>query len=561
MYLNFFGFHKKPFSLTPDPEFFFPSKSHRQGIAHLRYGIKERMGFVALTGEVGTGKTHLLRMLLQELGDDIKRALILNPVLNPDDLLVAILQDLEIPFDPSMGLRERLEVFVDYLLKEHSQGNRVLIIVDESHNLSIQSLERLRLLSNLETAGEKLVQVILVGQPELELLLKLPPLRSLNQRINVRHHLDPLNTPETELFIRHRLVVAGGQGVEAEFTRGACRMIHKASRGIPRLISTLCDYCLVIAFTEESHSITGKMAREAIRLYKSKEVVSTPKRMESRYKKRALIPAFAGGLALLVGLGLTCWNLYGPATRQMSKTDIQSRTVSTSFLNPTVPSVTVDTPDPIVGQVVAEPSPAPTIQVAEKPPAPQPTSTSQTSSMTSSFLMVEEAQPAVAKTESPQTKVKEEARIPVASNEPSRITGGVLTALPPTPPEEPPAPLSAEPEKRKEVKKSSVDRKVFSVQVASVKGKEKAEQATRQFEPLGEVYIVPTTSGKATGWYKILVGNFSSYQEALVVARQMNHVGMTRDALAVENHSPDAASNHLANDVNLVDAGAEITTF
>lgn len=561
MYLNFFGFHKKPFSLTPDPEFFFPSKSHRQGIAHLRYGIKERMGFVALSGEVGTGKTHLLRMLLQELGDDIKRALILNPVLNPDDLLVAILQDLEIPFDPSMGLRERLEVFVDYLLKEHSKGHRVLIIVDESHNLSIQSLERLRLLSNLETAGEKLVQVILVGQPELDLILKLPPLRSLNQRINVRHHLEPLNAAETELFIRHRLVVAGGQGVEAEFTRSASRLIYKASKGTPRVISTLCDYCLVIAFTEESHAITRKVAREAIRLHRSKEVVSAPRRMESRYKKRALIPALAGALALLVGLGLTGWNLYGSSGATSGKPSGKGGIVSASFLANPAPSVVVDSPDPIIEEAITEPAAAavPTAQVAVAAPSPQPTAAGQSSAITSSFLMIEEDQPAAAIPAPPQPKIQE--TIPVPSVMPAQITGAALAALPAAPPEEPPAPLPSAPVKKAPEKKAAATGKVFSVQVASVKSKEKAESAARQFEPLGEVYIIPTTSGKTKGWYKILVGTFSSYQEALAVARQMNHVGMTKDALAVENHTPEAAADHPGADVNLVDAGSGLKTF
>ncbi|MBE7490099.1 SPOR domain-containing protein [bacterium] len=399
-----------------------------------------------------------------------------------------------------------------------------------------------------------------MGQPELDLILKLPPLRSLNQRINVRHHLEPLNAAETELFIRHRLVVAGGQGVEAEFTRSASRLIYKASKGTPRVISTLCDYCLVIAFTEESHAITRKVAREAIRLHRSKEVVSAPRRMESRYKKRALIPALAGALALLVGLGLTGWNLYGSSGATSGKPSGKGGIVSASFLANPAPSVVVDSPDPIIGEAITEPAAAaaPTAQVAVAAPSPQPTAAGQSSAITSSFLMIEEDQPAAAIPAPPQPKSRKLFRFHQSCPPKSPARHWQHFQQPRR--KNPRLPSQCSGKKAPE-KKAAATGKVFSVQVASVKSKEKAESAARQFEPLGEVYIIPTTSGKTKGWYKILVGTFSSYQEALAVARQMNHVGMTKDALAVENHTPEAAADHPGADVNLVDAGSGLKTF
>jgi len=307
MYERFFGFSRKPFSVTPDPAFFYASESHRQGLAHLRFAVRERLGFVTLTGEVGTGKTHLVRTLLAELGDDIKSALILNPIADPEDLFDAILRDLGVVYKGGAPFREKLESLIAFLLEEHQSGRQVIIIVDESQNLSIKALERLRLLSNLETAKTKLLQIILVGQPELNLLLALPPLRQLNQRINVRHTVEPFSRKETVGYLNHRLRIAGGPNVEVEFTPSAQRAIYKSCKGIPRLASILADYCLVIAFTDESMRVTGRMAREAIRLHKSRQEPSKPKQMAQNYRRRVLIPATAGGVSFVLALVLFGW--------------------------------------------------------------------------------------------------------------------------------------------------------------------------------------------------------------------------------------------------------------
>ncbi len=544
MYLNFFGFHKKPFSLTPDPSFFFPSESHRQGFAHLRYGIRERVGFIALTGEVGTGKTHLVRLLLQELGPEVKRALILNPVLNPDDLLTAIMQDLEITFEPTMGLREKLEAFVEYLIKEHQQGHRVLVIIDESHNLSIQALERLRLLSNLETAGTKLVQILLVGQPELNLLLKLPPLRSLNQRISVRHHLECLTAKDTEEYIQHRLVVAGGQGVEVVFTKGAARLIHRASRGVPRVVSTLCDFCLVISFTAESSRITPKIAREAIRLFLSKAIPSEPKRMERTYRRRALIPALAGGLALIAGLGLTGWNLMKAGHQTHKETPIIKS--SPSFLSTVVEEP--GSPLQLAQEIVETPtSPLAESLGKEEPPASPVIPSMQEQAMAppphavSSFLaeVPSSSAPASSPLSSPSTLSAD------IAGEPIIPVDSIKNTQADTPRESPlladkPDPWNSLPASSrapsKPLEPAVSEGKRYGVQIASTKSLDKARNAARQVSTFGPVYVVPTISANGNKWIKVVVGALESYEAAQTLARKLNDNGKAKDGCVVKNN-------------------------
>ncbi len=551
MYLNFFGFHKKPFSLTPDPSFFFPSESHQQGLAYLRSGIREREGFISLTGEVGTGKTHLVRLLLQELGPEVKRALILYPVLDADDLLSAIMQDLDIQVNANMELREKLEVFVEYLLKEYQQGNRVLIIIDESHNLSIQALERLRLLSNLETAGAKLVQILLVGQPELNLLLKLPPLRSLNQRISVRHHLESLSRKDTEEYINHRLMVAGGPNVEVIFTKGAARLIHRASRGVPRMVSILCDFSLVMAFTVESSKITPKIAREAIRLFRSKAVPTSPKRMELAYFRHNLIPALAGGLVLLIVLGLLGWNLMKPGHDTATQTPVVS--IRPSFLSTTVEDPRDElTPEQETSHwdspatepaIVAAPNaipaedvepviqvansthqqvtsfladvPAPAAPAAPAVPAahPVPQPPQQQEAIVGASLI-----PAAAPVKNSQPHMPEEPPLPSAQSNPWKSLPSVSTSNP-----------------IETLDATLLDGKRYGVQIASTKSADKAREMAKGLSAMGPVYVVPTTSGKGNRWIKIVLGAFESYEEALVVAQKLNSSGKAKDACVVNN--------------------------
>lgn len=263
MYEAYFRFHQRPFSATPDPRFFYPSAKHKEALAHLRYGIVHRMGFVVLTGEVGCGKTMLVRSLLLQLPDDVRRALILNPMLNPDELLRAIMDDLRLHNDPGETRKQLLDRFNTFLLHQHAHGKTVVVIIDEAQDLDIATLEFVRLLSNFETDTTKLLQIVLVGQPELAEVLEQPKVRQLKQRITVRFHLRPLDRRETAEYISHRLQIAGNSG-DVQFTRSAVDRIYAYSGGVPRLISIVCDHALVIAFSMEKWKIGESIIDEVI---------------------------------------------------------------------------------------------------------------------------------------------------------------------------------------------------------------------------------------------------------------------------------------------------------
>lgn len=251
MYTQYFQFTEQPFSIAPNPRFLFMSPRHQEGFAHLLYGIGQGGGFVALTGEVGTGKTTLCHCLLQQLPEDVDIALILNPRVNPVELLAALCDELQIAY-PAKTLRLKLMVDIinKYLLAAYARGRRTVVMIDEAQNLSFDVLEQVRLLTNLETSQTKLLQIILVGQPELTALLAKDDLRQLAQRITARYHLKALSFKETAEYIRHRLLVAGC-GTQL-FNNSAVRTIYRRSGGIPRLINTICDRALLGA-SGQSH--------------------------------------------------------------------------------------------------------------------------------------------------------------------------------------------------------------------------------------------------------------------------------------------------------------------
>jgi general secretion pathway protein A len=262
MYAVYFGLNEPPFSITPDPHYLYMSPHHREALAHLLYGIGEGGGFVQLTGEVGTGKTTLCRCLLEQLPAHVDVALILNPRLTALELLKAIADELRIAYPvDSASLKELVDRLNEHLLHSHAEGRRTVLIIDEAQNLSPDVLEQIRLLTNLETTTEKLLQVILIGQPELIHLLQRRELRQLAQRITARYHLRPLSEAETSAYINHRMEVAGQAG--SLFTRSATREVYRLSEGIPRLINIICDRALLGAYAQDVRVVNGKTVRRA----------------------------------------------------------------------------------------------------------------------------------------------------------------------------------------------------------------------------------------------------------------------------------------------------------
>ena len=271
MYEAFYGLREKPFHVTADPAFLYPSRHHQEAMAHLTYGIQQRLGFLMITGEVGTGKTTLAKTLVNQLRAPTKTALILNPTLSGSQLLQAILRDFGIQSADENGKSVRigstkgqvLEAIERFLLQQAAVGGVGVLIIDEAQALSTLTLEQVRLLSNVETPKEKLLQIVLVGQPELAHRLATDSrLRALNQRIAVRYHIQPLAEEEVARYIEHRLRIAGGKEA-LRFTDDASARIASLSGGIPRQINRLCDQALLAGFIHESKVIDESMVEKA----------------------------------------------------------------------------------------------------------------------------------------------------------------------------------------------------------------------------------------------------------------------------------------------------------
>lgn len=261
MYTEFFGLNDKPFAITPDPRYLYLSQRHADALAHLIYGISESGGFIQLTGEVGTGKTTLIRSLLEQLPEKAEIALILNPQLTRSEFLEAICGELRVPLPPVTSAKALIDSLNTHLLDAHAQGRRTVLIVDEAQNLSTELLEQVRLLTNLETAKQKLLQIILIGQPELRDQLAQRDMRQIAQRVTGRYHLEPLSREDTVAYVRHRMRVAGAQA--EVFTPAAVREIYRRSRGVPRLINTVADRALLAAYTRDCPRVDGRLVRQA----------------------------------------------------------------------------------------------------------------------------------------------------------------------------------------------------------------------------------------------------------------------------------------------------------
>ena len=297
MYETFFGLDEPPFRLTPDPRYLFLSGRHREALGHLTFGIRDGAGFVAITGEIGAGKTTILRSILREADAQTQYAYVMNPVLTGVELLQEINHELGI--QEQGGRRELLGVLNEYLLAQRAAGRQVVIVVDEAQALDGGILEQLRMLSNFETETSKLLQIVLVGQPELRDLLARPELTQLNQRITVRFHLTALDRAETAEYVRHRLAVAsGGMGREV-FTAGALKRIHEHARGLPRLINQLCHRALLVAFAADRSRVTRRLVDQAARELGDSLGVRTSR--NGARMRGGWVAAAGVGLALIVG--------------------------------------------------------------------------------------------------------------------------------------------------------------------------------------------------------------------------------------------------------------------
>jgi len=266
MYKHYFGLQDSPFSIAPNPQYLYMSTRHREALAHLLYGVKSDGGFILLTGEVGTGKTTVCRCLLAQIPTDVDIAMVLNPKQTAVELLATICDELHITYNPNASIKilvDRLNVF---LLDSHRAGRKTILIIDEAQNLEVDVLEQLRLLTNLETNQRKLLQIILLGKPELLTLLGRQELRQLSQRVTARFHLDALNQQEVGEYIQHRLTVAGGN--QTLFPPTSIRRIYQITAGIPRLINLVCDRALLGAYVENqprvNNAIVAKAAREVL---------------------------------------------------------------------------------------------------------------------------------------------------------------------------------------------------------------------------------------------------------------------------------------------------------
>jgi len=263
MYLSFFGLNEKPFAITPDPRYLYLSERHAEALAHLLYGINEAGGFVQLTGEVGTGKTTIVRSLLAQTPKNAEIALILNPKMTAPEFLLTICEELGIgiPDAATGSLKDLVDILSEYLLRAHAAGRRVVLVVDEAQNLLPEVLEQVRLLTNLETNTQKLLQIILIGQPELRELLSRNELRQLAQRVTGRYHLNPLSREETTAYVRHRLRVAGA--TTDVFAPQALNTVFSLSQGVPRVINVICDRALLGAYSLDRHRVTASLVRGA----------------------------------------------------------------------------------------------------------------------------------------------------------------------------------------------------------------------------------------------------------------------------------------------------------
>lgn len=374
MYLSHFGLSETPFNITPDPRYLFMSDRHREAMAHLTFGVTQGGGFVQLTGEVGTGKTTICRCLLGQIPNDVEIALITDPKISEHELLAAVCDELRIPYPSKSSSKNLVDRLNERLLDSHARGRRTVLIIDEAQNLSREVLERVRLLTNLETARQKLLQIILIGQPELTETLARPDLRQLAQRITARYHLAPLRRRDVADYVTHRLSVAGCN--RPLFTRSAIRELFKCTGGIPRLVNVVCDRALLGAYARNRHQVDGGTIKRASEELRSRRIG------QSRRWSTPGLPRL-GGVTAALGLmcvgGLLAWLLTKPSTDDGGIADAVSMRVShwrtqiADFVNPNDAPLATDqtlaSSDPVVPAPIL---PVTTTVMADNAPAAAP---------------------------------------------------------------------------------------------------------------------------------------------------------------------------------------------
>jgi general secretion pathway protein A len=378
MYEAFYGLSEPPFRLTPDPHYLYLSTHHREALGHLLFGIREGTGFIAVTGDIGTGKTTLLRALLRDLEANTTVGYIFNPALSDLELLQTVNSEFSLPAN-STSKKELVDELNRFLVAQRLAGKRVVVIVDEAQNLPPATLEQLRLLSNLETETTKLLQIVLVGQPELKLLLGRPELAQLNQRITVRWHLEPLDRAETARYVAHRLRIAGGSVTADIFSRAALQVLYRYSGGVPRLINIAAHRALLAGFTREQRTISGAQARHVIAELRTDD--AGPRARRSGLMRIAAV----GAAGLLVGLGAALLVLRPIASPNRSPAPIVAVEPTLAAATPARHEAAESAPvDPVIVvtlEIGAEATPAPSEQnltevavaPAEVPPADTPT--------------------------------------------------------------------------------------------------------------------------------------------------------------------------------------------
>jgi general secretion pathway protein A len=367
MYEEYYGFTEKPFSLTPDPKYLFKSESHANAFELLQYALRRREGFVVVTGDIGTGKTTLCRALLGEIDRNTFTALVLNPFLSEDDLLTLILQDFGVVSreDVKRGRlkgvskQELIETIYDFLLGLLPLRASAVLIIDEAQNLPMPVLEQIRILSNLETDKDKLLQVVLVGQLNLQPLLKAAPMRQLDQRVSIRYQLKPLTRDEVAGYVMHRLTVAGGSSV-VTFHPKALDLIHRRAAGIPRLVNLLCDRALLAAYSARTNRVTDEMVRRAAESLELEE--PRPERF-GWFRRRASVVLTAAGASISLAVA---GGLVAPVLRASAHHDHSAGAVAVAAPVALAGPAAAAAPDPPVSALAA-----PASEPAGEPAPPQ----------------------------------------------------------------------------------------------------------------------------------------------------------------------------------------------